>query len=203
MAEAQRLAAQHPAVNFGVYELTATVRGEVKITVEEARGSDPSPAAQFNCPPKTSALPEVAPAVDLRTCVKGQGLRLRNGKIAEYMGHDMFDVYPHKTSIGSRTNTGEYCTELVDHESDVIEILPLHYPHLRPVPPELPPLPDGAVYLGMGGEFRTSGTFRGHSISDICSEWQFCPMLEGSRDFLFYAAPADSEIVRINREARK
>ena len=125
MAEAHRLAMKHPAVSFGVYELVASLRGEVKITVE--------------------------------------------------------DVRPQYTTA---------------------EALPDHYPHLRPVPPELPPLPDGAVYLGRGGEFNTLGV--SHRVMHLMPEDSRCfpmHMCGCNSSNIHYAAPADSEIVRINREA--
>jgi hypothetical protein len=69
------------------------------------------------------------------------------------------------------------------------------------LPEGLPPLPEGAVYLGKGMAFeRPKDGFSGFASygGDDPWEWQGV-WFAHSRD-LHYAAPADSEIVRLNKK---
>ena len=65
--------------------------------------------------------------VNLNTCVKGQKLRLRRGRIVTYVYNDRSSAYPHKT----RTEEGHYLSYPCDgsfyaeNALDVVEILPL------------------------------------------------------------------------------
>jgi hypothetical protein len=70
--------------------------------------------------------------IDLTTCVKGQKLRLRNGRIAIYIGLTLIHCYPHKTVslkgegfLYTYKDNGSYHSENESHTCDVIEILPL------------------------------------------------------------------------------
>ena len=67
---------------------------------------------------------------------------------------------------------------------------------MNKLPAWLPPLPEGAVYLGKGGEFLVQKPFAGWSTG--CIPWSMQPKLWGCRTDLYYAAPADSEIARLN-----
>jgi hypothetical protein len=64
--------------------------------------------------------------VNLNTCVKGQKLRLRRGRIVTYVYNDQSSAYPHKT----RTEEGHYLSYPCDgsfyaeNALDVVEILP-------------------------------------------------------------------------------
>jgi hypothetical protein len=73
--------------------------------------------------------------IDLTTCVKGQKLRLRNGRLAKYCASRGHHAYPHLIAhyddgrTYSYTDNGTYdyesnCKDLID----VIEILPLETP---------------------------------------------------------------------------
>lgn len=73
----------------------------------------------------------------------------------------------------------------------------------KPLPEGLPPLPQGAVYLGKGGEFRIPDCeFKGWTANENpkYSRWSDNEgrTLEGDISRLHYAAPADSEIARLN-----
>lgn len=65
--------------------------------------------------------------INLNTCVKGQKLRLRKGRIVTYVHNDRSSTFPHKT----RTEEGHYVSYLCDGTYsggsglDVVEILPL------------------------------------------------------------------------------
>jgi len=70
--------------------------------------------------------------IDLTTCVKGQKLLLRDGRIATYMGLTQNYCYPHKTvllegedSLYTYQDNGSYHSKNKSHTLDVIEILPL------------------------------------------------------------------------------
>jgi len=66
-------------------------------------------------------------------------------------------------------------------------------------PPHIYPLPEGAVLLGLGGEFETVGKmFDGWAFAHHNCGWIGPMKLNGCADLLIYAAPADSEIARIN-----
>lgn len=77
--------------------------------------------------------------------------------------------------------------------------------HIRPLPEGVPEPPEGMVYLGRGGEFqRLDGgrTFDGMAtVNDPSPFWIMCLKGWFGEDLdSHYAAPADSEIVRINRK---
>ena len=66
---------------------------------------------------------------------------------------------------------------------------------------DLPPLPEGAVYLGKNGSFLTLSprTFAGWYVHLGALSWgPRCERLDGDADDTYYAAPAGSEIVRVN-----
>ena len=66
------------------------------------------------------------PVTDLRTCVRGQKLRLRDGRIVTYKRETGSSEYPHQTcSGGTYTDEGYYWLDKARANSDVIEILPL------------------------------------------------------------------------------
>ncbi len=68
------------------------------------------------------------------------------------------------------------------------------------LPEGLPPPPAGYVYLGQGGQFKCSKCFRG-AICPIPNQrvhWTFLHSMEGTSKHAHYAAPADSEIVKLN-----
>lgn len=59
-------------------------------------------------------------------------------------------------------------------------------------------LPDGAVYLGKGNSFkRPAAPFDGWSSGERFQRWS-ADMLHGDVAHLHYAAPADSEVARLN-----
>jgi hypothetical protein len=74
--------------------------------------------------------------VNLNTCVKGQKLRLRRGRIVTYVYSDRSSAYPHKT----RTEEGHYLSYPCDgsfyaeNYLDVVEILPLEATELASHP---------------------------------------------------------------------
>jgi hypothetical protein len=68
--------------------------------------------------------------IDLTTCVRGQKVRLRDGRIATYNGViDQNEIYTHSVDDYSYTRFGTYWYE-DNHTSlkDVVEILPLESP---------------------------------------------------------------------------
>lgn len=71
----------------------------------------------------------------------------------------------------------------------------------KEIPKEVLPLPDGAVFLGRGGEFDINGKrFEGWLI-DVNEEddvWDKCSDLWGTYEEFFYAVPKDSEIAKLN-----
>lgn len=79
---------------------------------------------------------------------------------------------------------------------------------MKPLPAPFPPLPAGAVYLGLGGTFKTPASgFSGYYLvdtTDYFMHWNFKSGIwePGVRtrvnERLHYAAPADSEVVRLN-----
>lgn len=69
-------------------------------------------------------------------------------------------------------------------------------PNVAELPEGLPPLPEGAVYLGQGGTFnRNNGLFEGWECSG--KQW-WRGKHEGDDERCHYAAPADSEVARLN-----
>ena len=72
---------------------------------------------------------------------------------------------------------------------------------MKPLPSHLPPLPAGAVYLGLGGTFTIPlYYFKGWSRTDGSADpvWSASNSWEGDVRTSHYAAPADSEIARLN-----
>jgi hypothetical protein len=66
------------------------------------------------------------PVTDLRTCVPGQKLRLRDGRISIYKKATDSAEYPHQTcSGGTYTAEGYYWLDKCYSNNDVMEILPL------------------------------------------------------------------------------
>ena len=67
-------------------------------------------------------------------------------------------------------------------------------------PDNIPALPEGAVYLGMGQEFKTcSICFSGWSLDvEKHGVWVDAESWEGIDNDLHYAAPRDSEVARLN-----
>ncbi|BCU79424.1 hypothetical protein [Luteolibacter sp. LG18] len=75
-------------------------------------------------------------------------------------------------------------------------------PELPPVPSFLPPLPAGAVYLGRGGSFKRphpNGHFDGWVADENSTVWASSLRPGGRVESNHYAAPFDSEIVRLNQ----
>ena len=70
---------------------------------------------------------------------------------------------------------------------------------MKPKPDNLPALPEGAVYLGSGCQFKRLPNFEGwvFNPSFMAAGWQFGEW-EGMNWCFDYAAPAGSEIVRLN-----
>jgi hypothetical protein len=67
-------------------------------------------------------------------------------------------------------------------------------------PDYLPPLPVGAFYLGRSGEFKTLSyeIFSGWFMFEGEPSWGVIESLDGGALKAHYAAPADSEIARLN-----
>ena len=66
--------------------------------------------------------------VDLRTCVPGQKVRLRDGRFVRYDSKNQHTVYPHLIDGVSYTDDG-YCYSCREEdEDDVVTILPLDKP---------------------------------------------------------------------------
>lgn len=70
-------------------------------------------------------------------------------------------------------------------------------------PPELPahllPVPEGYVYLGRGDTFEAPRRFDGYAIDDRPGDaWEASSIWNGGVEGYHYAAPADSEIIRLN-----
>lgn len=72
---------------------------------------------------------------------------------------------------------------------------------MKTKPDNLPAMPEGAVYLGSGCQFKRIPNFDGwiFNPSFMAAGWQFGP-LEGLNWCFHYAAPAGSEIVSLNRK---
>ena len=69
---------------------------------------------------------ESKPVIDLRTCVPGQKLRLRDGRIATYKRTTGSPEYPHQFySGGTCTDEGYYWLDKARSDGDVMEILPI------------------------------------------------------------------------------
>lgn len=72
-------------------------------------------------------------------------------------------------------------------------------PIANPLPAGLPPLPEGAIYLGVGGSFKTTEEFDGWTAwADVFSTWIQNPSCRGNRPHRHYAAPFNSEVARLN-----
>lgn len=203
--EARRLAKNDPHNTFQIYALVATVTAKVEVSVEMVNS--------VAVPIVNTASDKPAPTIDLRTCVKGQKLRLRNGGIGQYIECFTNGIFTHKYStqkdgVHVCRGNGKWRGESENLPLDVTEILPLHYPHLRPVPPELLPLPEGAVYLGETDKdskpnFLRNGGFLGWATIYEKDKWSGCEKIYGNGVSAHYCAPEDSDIVKLNREAGK
>ena len=69
---------------------------------------------------------ESKPVTDLRTCVPGQKLRLRDGRISIYKEATGSRGYPHRTCSGcAYTDEGYYWLDKCHSNRDVMEILPM------------------------------------------------------------------------------
>lgn len=73
---------------------------------------------------------------------------------------------------------------------------------MKELPEGLPPLPEGAVYLGQGDTFHLPTAqpitlFHGWGYLETDGSWQSSEWT-GQNERLHYAAPADSEIARLN-----
>lgn len=79
---------------------------------------------------------------------------------------------------------------------------------MKPLPAHASPLPAGAVYLGLGGTFKIPASgFEGYSLVDTTNYLAHLTLKRGvwaasafttTHERLYYAAPADSEIARLN-----
>jgi len=104
-------------------------------------------------------------------------------------------------------NTGDspvYYAREVD-SAERIHALELEVRRLRNLiggePRSLPPLPEGAVYLGRGGEFEIQDGifFDGWVFDPDAADARWIPYTwRGKCGTLHFAAPADSEIARLN-----
>ena len=63
--------------------------------------------------------------INLNTCKIGQKLKLRNGKIVSYNGPFIEGTFPHRAGDSVYTNKGEYYSDGVQSQWDIVEILPL------------------------------------------------------------------------------
>ena len=78
---------------------------------------------------------ESKPVTDLRTCVPGQRLRLRIGRISVYKKATDSAEYPHQTcSGGTYTDEGYYWLDKCHSNADVIEILPMEEEPVKTTP---------------------------------------------------------------------
>ena len=76
--------------------------------------------------------------VDLRTCVPGQLVELRNGLIVRYVyGSKNPDTYPHKVGDKFYTDDGYYYASREEDLDDVVKIFPLDKPE-QPKPDKHP-----------------------------------------------------------------
>ena len=66
--------------------------------------------------------------VDLRTCVPGQLVELRDGRIVRYDSKNQDTVYPHLVDDSSRTDDGYFYSSRKEDQEDVVRILPLAKP---------------------------------------------------------------------------
>lgn len=140
-------------------------------------------------------------------------------RLANLQPHDVFEVYSHAATVYGEVKINVDYISSVEQaikqsnaraqiaaplSPDVAPVKPDYYPHLRPVPPELLPLPEGAVYLGRGGKFKATPSceFSGYQTT-YGNSWRFDDVWYGVDEQRHYCAPADSEIVRINREGVK
>ena len=69
----------------------------------------------------------------------------------------------------------------------------------KQLPDGLPPLPEGAVYLGVGEEFKMLSGNRAFDCWVVRDhQWSHQSQCFGNGRYLHYAAPADSEIALLN-----
>lgn len=75
--------------------------------------------------------------IDLNTCVQGQKLKSKHGKILTYLGRSGHPHYPHKIQYpsggeGIRTDDGYiFMFNRLQGDQDIIEILPLEMPNQK------------------------------------------------------------------------
>jgi len=75
--------------------------------------------------------------------------------------------------------------------------LPAMPAHLPKLPDNLCALPKGSVYLGLGGTFKVAKPFEGWSTHKG-GKWYDGENFHGINESAHYAAPADSQIARLN-----
>lgn len=78
-------------------------------------------------------------------------------------------------------------------------------PPMKPLPDNLPPLPEGYVYLGEAGTFKLKNgeTFKGATAIAGEPKWGIAPNAFGDTSGFHYAAPEDSEIASLNAEPER
>lgn len=70
---------------------------------------------------------------------------------------------------------------------------------MKEMPKDLPPLPEGYVYLGLGGEFVSPDEgSQMIGFNHIVQKWSTLKLLYGAASELHYAAPKGSEIAKLN-----
>jgi len=71
---------------------------------------------------------------------------------------------------------------------------------MKQMPKELPPLPEGYVYLGRGGDFVPPSSYAPMIILEDAPQpkWDNGADYNGKCSLYHYAAPADSEIAKLN-----
>lgn len=69
--------------------------------------------------------------VDLRTCVPGQLVELRDGRLAMYESKNQDTVYPHLVDDSRYTDDGYYYSSREEDDDDVVRIFPPDKPENR------------------------------------------------------------------------
>jgi hypothetical protein len=76
-----------------------------------------------------------------------------------------------------------------------------HAPHLCPVPPEVMPLPTGAIYAGTGVRYQSGEPFLGWYRSDDDDQWDCVTCIGGQAGH--YALASNSPLLAELRRAKK